>query len=78
MKPYMTIDEPGTLLPYRASQFESARRGSAMSGSAEAALIRRHVDGNVVLDGRAHLTVDLSSVKQPPIEVPHPPRERNP
>lgn len=79
MKPYMTIDEPGILLSARTSQLGSVRRESAMPGSAEAALIRRRVDGNVVLGGyRAHLTVDLSTVKQPPIEVPHPPHERNP
>ncbi|MFD2420427.1 hypothetical protein [Amycolatopsis pigmentata] len=78
MKPYITIDEPGTLLSYRTLPFGSACWGSAMAGSAEAALLRRRVDGNVVLGHRARLIVDLSSVKQPPIEVPHPPRERNP
>lgn len=79
MKPSVTLDAPGTLLSHRTSQTGSVCRGSARSGAAEATLIRRRVDGNVVLSAyRAHVSVDLSFVKQPPIQVPQPPRERNP
>lgn len=79
MKPYVTFDEPGILLSRWASQSGSVCGGSAMPGAVEAALIRRRVDGNLVLGAsRAHVTVDLSSVEQPPIQVPQPPRERNP
>jgi hypothetical protein len=78
VKPFVTIDEPGTLLSPWAARAGSVCVGSAMPGATEATLIRRRVDGRIVLGAYVHVTVDLSSVKQPPIHVPQSPRERNP
>ncbi|GLY71036.1 hypothetical protein [Amycolatopsis taiwanensis] len=82
MSVYMTTDSLGTALFCAASPAMAACRGTDMYRAEGAAVTARHgrfADRTRVLGLRnIPVNVDLPFLKQPPIRVPQPPRERNP
>src|SRR5262245_51928283 len=79
---HTTTDKPGTVLPFTTLPTGMVCRGIGVYWATEVALVarpRRIADRAGVLGVHAApVRVDLSSVNQPPIQVPRPPRERNP